>query len=523
MTFYPAGGSGTGTQPWQFSVTTYGAKGDGKIGTGGTGTSGTNTFTDAGASFTAADAGKLIIINQGAGGSATNPFVGTIAAVNGPTSVRLSGNLAANAATAPYIYGTDDTAAINATVTAATAYAQANNFKAQITFSPLYYMVGGLTQQTTPVVYNSQIPIPVGTQFGRKLILDFVGVGDASEPDYWESTTPNLQGTCIVSARFVTGQPDGTFGSMSVMGSVTAITGLSPGNFANTLVNIQGVTIVVPWNSQAVGFDFLFQGQANCPNGSYLAFAPVNLSAATCGGPYLAATNIVPNGQSIGFRMPGIGNNDNCNIGAYTCEGANFGLIFSEHLTAQRLAIIYCNGGIQPLAGGNIHGGSILYYSTEANNVSLLSNASGGNLFPIFIGLMDSEVVNLFDIEDVGNVLQGYIGWTNLGSGAPTGVTGSAGLDFRNLRTPPGFWSGAPAAPTQAVAQQNTSGHTAHISVTSTAAISAIAVGPTSGTLNTITESAAIGVAAVVTVPSYQWYSVTSAGGTLTTKWVLGP
>ena len=192
------------------------------------------------------------------------------------------------------------------------------NYKAQVMFEPQNYMLGALTQQTSsPLKYNTHIQIPVGAQFGRKLVIDFIGVGDASEPDYWETTVPCLQGTCLVSAVFAASEPNATFGQMSVLGGPTDSTGMSPGGFANTLVNFTGLTVVCPWNSQQFGVDGRNLAQMNVPNGSYLAFAPVNFNGArrsaarTCGKRTSSPTayrpaSTSPGGTTTTTATPGI-------------------------------------------------------------------------------------------------------------------------------------------------------------------------------------------------------------------------
>jgi hypothetical protein len=513
--------------PWQFPVTAYGAVGDGKIGTGGTGASGQAVFTDAAASFVnatapAGDVGKYIIANQGAGGSATSPFCGTIIAVNSPTSITLSANLAATCASAPYIYGTDDTAAINAAVAAAAAWATATgNYKAQVMFEPQNYVLGGLTQSTSPYYYNTQIPVPVGAQYGRKLVIDFIGVGDASEPDYWESTVPNLQGTCLVSALFGTAQPNGTYGPQSVIGGPTGTTGMTvtgvgaPGGFANTLLNIQGITVVCPWNAQQRGVDAAFLAQMNIPNASYLAFAPVNYNAQTCGGPYLSSTNLVSNGQSFGFFFPGFGNNDNCNVGQLTAEGAYYGVAISEHFTAQRLAMIYVNAGVylQNINGGQ-HGATIDYLSCEASNwVVYCYNSTGVAAFPITVGSIDVEVMNTGIVYDPVNTLCGTM-YVETTAAYPV-VTGASNVELINVGTPRGV-AGPPAVPATTVAFQSNYWRHATVYVTWVAGTVTIAVG---GHLTGQSLSAA-GTAAV-RVPSGSTITLTYASTAPTWVWIL--
>lgn len=98
----------------------YEAAGDAIKGTDGVATALDNTFTSAGASFAAADIGKLICIH-GAGTSSL-PFVTTIASINSATSIELSAPaITTVASSATYAYGTDDTAALGAAAAAAVA------------------------------------------------------------------------------------------------------------------------------------------------------------------------------------------------------------------------------------------------------------------------------------------------------------------------------------------------------------------------------------------------------------------
>ena len=517
-------GLGPGYYPYQFPVQAYGATGNGKQFTDGVMTNGSAILTSNTANFAAADVGKLIIVNQGAQAAQANPVCTTIASWQSSTQVTLSANCTVNGTTsAPFIFGTDDATAIVNCVNAAAAWATSTgNNKVQVIFESCIYMLGALTQTTSPCTYNTHIPIPFATQFSNKMVIDLIGVGDASEPDYWESTIPSLSGTCLVSASFMT-TVSGTFGQQSIIGGPTSSTGLGPGNFANVLVNVSGITIAAPFNAGQIGYDFRQLAQANVPNASYLGYAAVNFSGQPISGPTLTSTALVTNGNSVGLIMPIPANNDNCNVGFFTCEGATVGIAFSEHFTAQRLAIIYCVTGIYAgyLTGSSvIHGGSILYASVEASGTSLYCNGSSGGQYPIFIGQLDTEVIGTADIADAANCLTGTVYWADFERTTMT-VTGATSLNIVNTRLPPGPWAGAPAAPTQAVAQQNTAYRPAFIKVTSTAAITATATGPTSGTMTTVTESAVIGAAVGIRVPSGHWYSVTSAGGTLTTKWVL--
>lgn len=100
-----------------FDVANYGAVADGQTLYDGTFTSGSTTFTSASANFTSADVGKTIVLQI----SQTTRQILTIAAVVSATSVTLSANASGSSSAYPdriTVYGTDNTAAINAALTA---------------------------------------------------------------------------------------------------------------------------------------------------------------------------------------------------------------------------------------------------------------------------------------------------------------------------------------------------------------------------------------------------------------------
>ena len=534
--------------PWQFPVQGYGAQGDGKIGTGGTGASGQAVLTDSGANFInaaapAGDIGKVIIVNQGPGSAtvATNPFCGTIISVNSATSITLSANLGATCAAAPYIYGTDDASAITAAVNAAAAWAASTgNFKAQVVFEPCLHMLGALTQTTSPNNYNTHIPVPFTGQFGRKLVIDFIGTGDSSDPDFWGSSVPSIQGTCLVSAVFTSTEPNATFGQMSVLGVPNGTTGIgnggiTGGNFANVLININGISIVTPYNSQQHSFDFRFAAQANVQNAAAVAFAPVNAGAQTVGGPWLSASNVPSNTVAYGLAMPYSQNNDNCNVGLFVAQGLANGVLISEHFTGQRICTIQCGYGMQVTwlpAGTLIHGGSVLYWSCEGCNFGLGVNSEGASgQYNFEVVKVDFEQINTGYINDSNGVLTGTMNWHSLDQWAPgqgPGITGARNYRVINQRMTRGVWvvnagyaiPAPSAAPASTTAQQNIAYRDATVYASATTGITNTSVGPASGSQTALGQTAGANVVIPIRVLAGYWYSVTYTG-TLTVLWVM--
>ena len=519
LTLAPSGALQWGL-PWQFPVEAYGAKGDGKIINDATIAGGAlSTLTSATANFTAADTGKFIMVN-GALGAAATPLITTITYVSATTvtlaaaaTTAISGNSA--------IYGTDDTAAVNSAVTAAKAYALAGNYKAQVILGPKFYcLASGPTQTgngTTLPTFNSQIPLPYAAANGtsQKLVIEFIGTGDASQCQYFDSTVPNLQGSCLVSMVKGPSSPDPTYGSQSVVGGPTGAAGFT-GGFANVKPVLIGVMVVQPVLTQQIALDFRYCAGYWWDKSSCQMFAaPAGNSPKL---PDLPGLAFFQSTNSVGLYAPLATNNDDCGFGTVAVEGFNIGVAASEHFTGQRLAVIYANTGLYvTLSGGTvIHGIEIGYFSCEQANAVIHSNGGGGTQIPLNIGLMDVEIINTADVQDPSNTLTGVIHWADFARSAPT-ITGAASLKIINDRLGPGVWSGAPAAPGTGVAQQNTAWRDATVYVTSTAAITAVAVDGTS----VFSGSVATGVPVPVRVPAGHTYTVTSAGGTLTTHWVL--
>lgn len=526
---------------WQFPVQAYGAQGDGKVGAGGTGSAGSSAFSDAGAAFVnaaapAGDIGKLIIINTGAGSAATPrpPWTGTITAVTSATSVTLSSTLNAAATSAPYIYGTDDAAAIRAAVDAAEAWAKSTgNYKAQVVFEPQNYMLGSLYQMSSPNTYNTHIRVPFSGPYEQRITIDFIGTGDAAEPMFWGSATPNISGTCLVSAVNATGQPNGTYGQQSILGGPSTQTGISaaglPGcEVANVLVNISGITAVAPYNAQQYGFHFTYCAQSNVEVGAAVAFAPVNYTAQPCGGTWLRAATVPTNGVAVGLALPHIGNNDNCNVGLFSAEGFARGMSFGEHVNITRLATIYCADGIYiPGLGADYHGGTIRYWSCEGC-INGINTDGGGGAFTLNIFSADFEAMTGSVVTDSGDALTGFMFYDSITPSPQegAGVSGAAHYKIIATKMYPGPWvadgyvgiPAPPAAPSTGVAQQNTCWRDCTLYLSATSGITGVSVGPASTGLTALGITAGNNVVTMARVPSGHWYSV-AYSGTLTVKW----
>lgn len=515
-------------QPWQFRPETFGAKGDGKIVADGAmtvGGSGTILTCATTAPFTSADVGKAIHVG-GAGGAVLTPLITTIASFQSATQVTLSAACTSTVTTSIVAWGTDDTAAINQAVTQAYAFAGSSGLLyAEVVFSKLYVTasactVGGGT------LGNAQIPLPVNAPgaTSNKVTLAFVGVVDAAVLVHWQSGAPKMPGPGIMCIRN-DGTVDGTFGTAHVIGGPFNGYGNGGTNFSNMKFVIKGMSVITPYNGTIGAIDVQGVAEASGYSGASSVLAsPGGQSGggAGAGVPSMNNTSIatITNFGRFGFRMPAVNNNAVCTLSFWTMEGFSAGLGASEHTSASFMEINYCYNAIWAYDAVSIaHWISIRHVVAGECVNFLLASGSGGTTKKIKIDVASMESIGTV-INDSNNTFIGevYIGKIN---NTTISLTGGSALRVIDLSAIPGFWTGAPAAPTQAVAQQNTSGRDATVYVTSTAAITAVAVtGDDLASHAVFSGSIAAGGLVTVDVPSYKSYTVTSAGGTLTTHWV---
>lgn len=182
-------------------IGSFGAKGDMKASVVGASTASSSTITVSDGNFTSADIGKVMCVSK-AGGS-NKPIVGTIGSITSSTQVVLSGATASASVTGASVnWGTDDTSAIQAAITAAF-----NASGGIVWFPAAVYMVNGAFQDTS--VHNAQLIFPTNTAPAPSIGIFLVG---ASIPQWWApgcaglcNTYPNMGGSVIFSPRDGTG------------------------------------------------------------------------------------------------------------------------------------------------------------------------------------------------------------------------------------------------------------------------------------------------------------------------------
>ena len=533
-----AGGSpGTwtraGQKPWEFYVDDYGALGNGKVISDATVAGGAlSTLTSAAqAAFTSGDTGKHIVANGAGpainGSSGGGPLSTTITFVSA-TSVTLA-SAATNAITNAFaVYGTDDTAAINNAITAASAYATANHYFAEVIFSAKIYVISGALIQGGATKGNMQIPLPVVPLTGNPtMILKLTGVRCSAGPVMFQASSdtpaPATEGTVLMSTLM--GQAySGTFGQPAVIGGPTSEQGYTGGftNLWNDLMPvIDGITVMAPAAPTVTGIDLTSCNRAEVLWARALAFLPQNQMASFnpwwVGGPF-----------PKGLVMPQNGNNAHCVIGYFAAEGFRLGMLAYEHTTFQEFVAIFCGAGLS-LLGQNAAGGATAGHGVTGLRYCAEDNGDHIQVTPTSMGLnivsMQCEACNQFGgsgiagvyVNDASNRAYGRIGMQTAQGVSSVTVSGAANLEIvldmpqtRGFQTPP-------AVPATTVALTNPFVKHMNVLITSGgAAVTAIAIngtatGLTLGATGTVyvrvPSFATITLTYASTAPTWQWYT----------------
>lgn len=550
------------TQLYQFSVYTYGAKGDGKISNTGA-TNGTATVTIGESAFNAAtDVGKVIMVknalqNQTTAGQTTS--VGVITTVNSSTSVTATWNTTPTltASGLQVLWATDDTSAFQQAIAAAYAYALLHGLGEITIPAPvgLFFAIGGVLKNTdgTNAVFNSQLTIPVNPEHNAGVTLVFNGTGDGGQTRYWNTQYPAFSGSPLVSfGNFVsaTAQTNsinavsgGFGGNPSVIGGPTGHAGYGVGTpaplFSNTCVVFQNISILTAhsnsgWTYTAANMFGVARFHAR--NFTYGTVGVIELYNGNNGD--FQNVTLLSGGLSIGLLMPGNGNNASNYLQNVVCNGGyTYALYATEHTVGNDVTLLYCWAGYCPVgnygdSGSNavsaLHASWFDQLCVEActYHVDVIGVGAAG-IGPIVHAVMDTEGTIQFRDTTSGTSLNAAGGEIKF-NGSPSTIGLTAGTLIRIIKevqprgavTPPSF--------SLNTAQINTFWRDATVvasggtNITSIQ-VSSLAGGASAPAMTTIYTQAA-GVLPLITfrVPAGCWWVVNASSGTApATAWTL--
>jgi hypothetical protein len=347
--------------PWVFDVTAsaYGAKGDGQVVTDGAMASGSAVLTSATAAFTASDVGKAISV-KGAGPTGVTTLVTTIASRQSATQVTLTAANASGGSVSGAIvmWGTDDTAAIQAAVNAAETYLTTHTY-AQVYFPPRPYIVAGALNTTKSG--NGQIvfgPYPVA---GNKKILEFRGATNgAAAVRHWQQAAPQFSGSCLISLG-VYSSPTAQTNDINAHGNPAVICGPNEasgygGNvggavFSNMQAVIKDLAILTTHSAYGITYGAAnLWGVAN----AHIENFGYGTAGVVTGNDY-ASPGTFGAGLSVGLLLPAPGNNDHVIAKNISCGGGyTYACFLTEHAMVDRYMALYCWAGL--VAVGSYHG-----------------------------------------------------------------------------------------------------------------------------------------------------------------------
>ncbi|HYG84060.1 MAG TPA: glycosyl hydrolase family 28-related protein [Verrucomicrobiae bacterium] len=397
---------------------------------------------------------------------------------------------------------TDNTAVLNEVINKAVqdGIADGTHF-ARIHFPPGTYVVSSPTTKGGVAKGNAQIEIPYIQTTGKKFSLVLSGTENGSAFAHWQQTTEQRSGAVIRST--LTGlSADGTWGAPSIVGGPSVPQG--SGMFSNMVITVDGISVMAPHQPGIIGWDFKWIAQAVILSASALA------NASPAGTPSLSTSHT--NDLSIGLRMPDNLNNDCAVIVDFSCEGFYYGCTLGEHLTALRLALIYCEVGIYVggVGGASFHGITIVNLSVEATPINIQCLNGNGGSIPIDVLGMHVETSTGYTIDDPNNNFTGTINFASIGSNPPT-VRGAAHLKIVSTNQPssPGHKT-APAVPASTTSLVNPFWRDAAVTISggtvTEVAVDGTATGITSGTV--IVPSGKAIKLTYSSAPSWNWVAL---------------
>jgi hypothetical protein len=386
--------------PWVFNVAAYGAKGDGQIVTDGAMTNGSAIVTSAGGLFTSALVGKLIMVKYAAATGVTTA-VGTIASYQSATQVTASfTNTSGGSITgATVMWATDDTAAIQAAINAAVAWAAAHGGAATVFIpaaSNAFYGIGGALVTGGSTKGNAQLTLPIIATTVNKVVLTIEGVCNSSGLQHWQQLVPQLSGSTLVSFG-VFGSTGAQNTSINANGNACVLGGpsqpggygISPGVFSNMLLVVRDLSILTTYSLYGLTYSALDLSGVAEANLIDVAYGTTGNVPA---GDYVAPADFA-NGESIGVLMPANGNNDNNRCSNVSCHGGYTWAFFAtEHFVCDRMALLYCWSALCPVG---IYNGSV--GATHAIWIGQLSVEGCANLIYV-VGAGSSGVGPIVDI-----------------------------------------------------------------------------------------------------------------------------
>jgi hypothetical protein len=541
----------------QFSITAYGAVGDGQVVTDGAMSSSSNTTTltcSVSAPFKSTDVGKAIMVKYALTALTGSTLVGTITGYTSSSVVTVSTACTSTVSNATVMWATDDTSAIQSAVNAAVTYAQAHASYAEVLVPPApghaYYGVAGALN--TGVSGNAQITLPIVAPGSAKVTLVIKGGNNSAGVRYWDQTVPNTGGSCLVSfGVFGSASAQSTnisaHGNPSMIGGPTGVNGYgantSPTLFSNMLIHLEGLTLLTTHSANGYTYGaYWFYGVATAQI-THVSIGTTGVVLLTAGGGDFGTPSNFGSGISIGAGMPANGNNDYNQIDGLVINGGyTYGLFATEHTQLRGGVVLYCYAGLCPVGiyndgpGGTGKSGNASVHGVEVSQTDIeaclyhLELIGAGTNSPMLHGVIDTEgTINIRD-NGSGTPLGAAVGQLRV-CGSLSTITTTFGTPLQLIKDdqPPG--PVATPSFTLSTAQINTYWRPATVIVVAgtgsgitSIQVSALAGGASAPAMTTVYSQSAGAMAAGLTfrVGPGCWWAINATAGTAPTMyWVL--
>ena len=522
------------SQAYQFNVTSYGAKGDGKIVADGAMTSGSASLACTTSSpFASSDVGKAIMV-KGAGPSGVTTLVTTITGFTDSGHVTLSASASTTVSGATVLWGTDDTTAFQNAVNAAVTYAQAHASYAEVIVpsaaNSFYAIAGPLSHANAG---NAQITLPVIPVAGDCVTLVFKGVENGNAIRHWNQTAPQISGACLVSFGVYAsagnqGSDINTNGQSAMIGGPTGPNGYGTSTFlfSNMLVVLKGLNLTTTHSTSGLGYGAAWLwgvDQANIIDVGYGTTGVFNNGSGD-----ITPVSGYATGGSVGIGLPATSNQNNVTVERVTCGGGyTFGLLATEHSDIVGCHIFYCWAGFCPV--GSWHDGTATA-NTSSHKIRFsqlgiegcthslfILGAGASGIGPYIEGSIDSESGLSWADDGNGGLAAArgevHLSGTTGGSLTISNATGLSIVDERAANGPGSAWSLTPGT-----AFQNPVWRWATVILTGGSSLTTVQVGnlrggPSAPTMSTVySQSAATLPPVTVRIPPGGWLEVSGTG-----------
>lgn len=375
---------------------------------------------------------------------------------------------------------TDDTAACQAAIDEADAYATANGYaEILVPQPPVAYLLDGPLVQSRHG--NSLLTMPVhdpstGTP---KINLAFKGGMQSASLPHWLQTQKQINPSlfhCPNSFAY-----DGVHGEPAILGGPNFNGGYGSGLdvFSNVCVTMDGISFMGPnvQNAGISGADFVGIAELEVGSGSYLVDRAPSGGILHGGG----------SGYAFGIRTPNNGNNDLSLIRSWSTESLTYGMMLGEHTTVLASRVVYCYDGYAVVGSyggvGAQHAVNLLHASAEACVNHLVMVGNGARVH----ALLDIEDTNVSIVDQSSATPATGDIWLTGAFSTVSLPASTSQVKIHNTMQNTGAWSGAPALAASGTDLQNASGRDATVIITggtvTAIAVDGVATGLTSGAI----------------------------------------